>query len=79
MPKFRKKPIIVNAAPMEGHPFVEFGFGVPGAPSHAVVLGKQGWVNVNPGDWIIEEQDGSGHYPCAPDVFAATYEPVEGN
>jgi len=41
-----------------------------------VVEGKQGYVPVNPGDWIIAEPDGSGFYPCAPNVFAAKYEPV---
>ena len=31
-----------------------------------------------PGDWIITEMiDGSGFYPCKPDIFEATYEPVE--
>ena len=33
-------------------------------------------VRIDPGDWIIAEQDGSGYYPCKPDVFAATYDPV---
>lgn len=28
------------------------------------------------GDWIITEPDGIHHYPCKPDVFAATYEPA---
>jgi hypothetical protein len=31
---------------------------------------------LDPGDWIIREQDGSGFYPCKADVFAATYEPA---
>lgn len=28
------------------------------------------------GDWIITESDGIHHYPCKPDIFAATYEAV---
>jgi hypothetical protein len=28
------------------------------------------------GDWIIRGVKGE-HYPCKPDVFAMTYEPVE--
>lgn len=27
-------------------------------------------------DWIIAEPDGEHFYPCKPDIFAATYEPV---
>jgi hypothetical protein len=30
---------------------------------------------VTPGDWIITGVQGE-HYPCKPDIFAATYEPV---
>lgn len=33
-------------------------------------------ILVEPGDWIIAEQDGSGYYPCKPDVFEATYDAV---
>ena len=28
------------------------------------------------GDWIITEPDGVHHYPCKPDIFEQTYEPV---
>lgn len=45
-------------------------------------LRKHGWVNtlegghiVCPGDWIITGVKGE-RYPCKPDVFARTYEPV---
>jgi hypothetical protein len=41
-----------------------------------------GWIDtlegghiVCPGDWIITGVKGE-HYPCKPDVFAATYEPA---
>ena len=30
------------------------------------------------GDWVITEVDGVHHYPCKPDIFAATYELAEG-
>lgn len=29
-----------------------------------------------PGDWILPEPKDSRFYPCKPDIFAATYEPV---
>ncbi len=41
------------------------------------VIGKQGAVPVNPGDYIIMEMDGSGAYPCDPNHFNAKYEKVE--
>lgn len=47
------------------------------------VLHTHGWVDtlegghiVCPGDWIITGVKGE-HYPCKPDIFAATYEPAE--
>ncbi len=40
------------------------------------VRGMQGWSGVKEGDWIIAEPDGSGFYPCNPDVFAVKYEPI---
>jgi hypothetical protein len=35
-------------------------------------------TEVQTDDWVISEPDGRGHYPCKPDIFAATYDPVEG-
>jgi hypothetical protein len=42
-----------------------------------------GWIDtlegghiVCPGDWIITGVKGE-HYPCKPDIFSMTYEPVE--
>ena len=39
----------------------------------AYVLTREGWHIVTPGDWIITGVQGE-HYPCKPDIFAATYE-----
>lgn len=74
MPKFRKKPVEVEATQWlkpGDHPAV-----YPSSISSYGVIGKQGTVDVHPGDWIIAEMDGSGFYPCKPDVFAATYDPA---
>ncbi|MBR1150118.1 hypothetical protein [Bradyrhizobium sp. JYMT SZCCT0428] len=30
-----------------------------------------------PGDWILPEPKEGRFYPCKPDIFAATYEPVD--
>jgi len=36
----------------------------------------EGEMRANPGDWIIRGVKGE-FYPCKPDIFEATYEPVE--
>ncbi|WP_081851082.1 hypothetical protein [Bradyrhizobium sp. URHD0069] len=37
----------------------------------------EGNMVASPGDWIIQGVKGE-LYPCKPDIFAATYEPVSG-
>lgn len=46
-------------------------------------MNVHGWIDtlegghiVCPGDWVITGVKGE-HYPCKPDIFEATYEPVE--
>ncbi len=46
------------------------------------VMQDHGWIDtlegghiVCPGDWVITGVKGE-RYPCKPDIFAATYEPV---
>lgn len=41
----------------------------------AVIETLEGKMTVSPGDWIIRGVAGE-LYPCKPDIFAATYEPV---
>jgi hypothetical protein len=43
------------------------------------VMHDHGWIDagaegltVCPGDWVLTDVEGR-HYPCKPDVFAATY------
>ncbi len=52
-------------------------------PSCEHVMHDHGWIDtlegghiVCPGDFVITGVQGE-HYPCKPDIFAATYEPVE--
>ena len=49
-----------------------------------VTMHKHGWIDtlegghiVCPGDWVIKGVKGE-FYPCKPDIFAQSYEPVEG-
>ena len=46
-------------------------------PVAYVVTIRGQWAYLDDGDWVITEPDGVHHYPCKPDYFAATYEPVE--
>lgn len=77
--KYRKKPVVVDAVQFDGQPSKD----PPGVfrrdedltPYVVTVHGQRAYLS--PGDWIITESDGSHHYPCKPDIFEATYEPVE--
>ena len=74
--KFRKKPVIIEATQWfehGDHPMVK-PYNTP----------KLGWIDtlegghiVSSGDWIITGVNGE-HYPCKPDIFEKTYEPVIG-
>lgn len=75
--KYRKRPVIVEAT--RWFP----GLAVPGVHDQGyegkpyVVTIHQGQrAYLEPGDWVITEADGIHHYPCTPDVFAATYQMV---
>ena len=84
MPKFRKKPVVVEAeqyhagATIEG---VETDCGCDEQSACSVcgspfVRTLEGPLKVSEGDWIITGVKGE-RYPCKPDIFEATYEPVE--
>lgn len=85
--KFRKKPIVIEATQwFEGtadrdatlsdkivkHGYIDFervGFYV------VTIHGDK--APVVDGDWIITEPDGEHFYPCKPDIFANSYEPLD--
>lgn len=58
--KFRKKPVIVEAYQTK---------------KEMIVQTLEGPLRASPGDWIITGIKGE-QYPCKPDVFSKTYEPV---
>jgi hypothetical protein len=84
--KFRKKPVVIEAAQFteatkdQVYNFVacnkRVGRDLQGAPL-LVIQTLEGEVTASPGDWIIKGVAGE-FYPCKPDIFEATYEPVEG-
>ena len=62
MSQFRKKPVAVNARLVT---------------ESEVVLTAHGRVRAEPGDWILSDPQTGDTWPIKPDIFAATYEPVE--
>ena len=58
--KFRKKPIVIEAYQTK---------------EERIIQTLEGPLRVAPGDWIITGIRGE-QYPCKPDVFEKTYEPV---
>jgi len=93
MTKFRKKPVVVEAFQMtearrqdsSGWPVWlneawSKDFETPGAfyplSTALVIHTLEGAHIVATDDWIIRGVQGE-LYPCKPDIFAATYEPVE--
>ena len=75
--KFRKKPVVIEATQWfkhGDHPEVR-RFTVEEDDDRGWCSTLDGGHIVTPGDWIITGVKGE-HYPCKPDIFAATYEPV---
>ena len=83
---FRKKPVTIEAHVYEPHKNCQFLRRWMGevdvddcsneesdVPLHIDTL--EGRMYAQPGDWIIKGVKGE-FYPCKPDIFAATYEPV---
>lgn len=81
MPRFRKKPVEVEAVQFTGDNADEIGrfaglaAGVFGRDHHLQIKTLEGNMTVSPGDWVIRGVKGE-FYPCKPDIFAETYEEV---
>ena len=80
--KFRKKPVVIDAIRnddtlgytalsefMRGGMFMVY-------EGYILIDTLEGQMKALRGDWIIKGVKGE-FYPCKPDIFAATYEPVE--
>jgi hypothetical protein len=81
VPKFRKKPVVIEAMQFTGdnaEQIADFAYGANGAVSPRGVLIEtlEGEMRANIGDWIIKGVKGE-FYPCRNDIFEATYEPAE--
>jgi len=78
--KFRKKPVVVEAEqwfPGKSHPGVWCDREGPDKNKPYVITIHNQRAYLAPGDWIIPEPKPGLYYPCKPDIFEATYEPVE--
>lgn len=83
--KFRKKPVEIMAHRLgdDGWPDEiwdgvnrnEIVLHMDREPKHVVIKTLEGDMIGNLGDWIIRGVKGE-FYPCKPDIFEATYEPV---
>jgi hypothetical protein len=60
--------------PSDGE-YVSPGVGHLPAAGQLVIPTIEGAMTASPGDWIIRGVQGE-FYPCKPDIFDATYEPV---
>ena len=61
MPKFRKKPVVIEAVQLTRRVQIET---------------PEGTMTGNPGDWLITGVN-KEQYQCKDDIFQRTYEPVE--
>jgi len=87
MPKFRKKPVEIEARQFVGDNLAEIlqwavgiskesavGCAAMNMPLFIPTL--EGDMRADIGDWIIKGVKGE-FYPCKPDIFEATYEAVD--
>lgn len=78
MPKFRKKPVVIEAIQFDINfdEIEEFcGGDAEFRDGQLVVATLEGPLHASPRDWIIKGVKGE-FYSCKPDIFDATYEPV---
>jgi hypothetical protein len=87
MARFRKKPVEIEARQIEA-PMLEHleelahwcGGGVcwgpTASPVGVLIDTLEGQMRADVGDWIIRGVKGE-LYPCKPDIFEATYDPVD--
>lgn len=83
--KFRKKPVVIEAERWDG-PWCDIdgvvsrsisgdADSIHGALVEFGIMTLEGFMKISKGDWVITGVKGE-KYPCKPDIFEATYEPV---
>lgn len=81
MSRFRKKPVVIDAWQNVAGPIrmpVWVSDAIYDMTDNGVIHIQtlEGIMTADPGDWIIKGVK-KEVYPCKPDIFAATYEPVD--
>lgn len=86
--KYRKKPVVIEAVKFEDNADsimelqefmgsdIRVSYENPENPILKIET-LEGIMEASVGDYIIKGVNGE-YYPCKPDIFAKTYEPVEG-
>ena len=78
MAKFRKKPVMIEAIQWTGNNLEEIkdfmGY-YEYAKKNLIIPTLEGKMIAQVNDWIIRGVQGE-YYPCKPDIFEKTYEPV---
>lgn len=87
MAKYRKKPVVIEAVQFRRGEIPGEEFITDGVQSGTLryvadedtflINTLEGTMSASPGDYIIRGVQGE-IYPCKPDIFEATYEPVDG-
>jgi hypothetical protein len=85
MGQYRKRPVVIEAIQftgmVSGHYLTRelalfLAEVVTSEKAGGIIIHTlEGEMRADPGDWIIKGVKGE-FYPCKPDIFAATYEPV---
>jgi hypothetical protein len=78
--KFRKRPVVVEAVQFDGSLESLESMSIQAVSQELTsdtcqIETLEGVMTASKGDWIIRGVKGE-FYPCKPDVFAATYEPL---
>ena len=82
--KYRKKPVIIEAQQYKKYGHLVKGmcnsrscYQAGNTEPHVHTIHGGQIVNLEIGDYVVPEPDGKHFYPIKPDIFEATYEPVE--
>lgn len=86
MKKFRKKPVIIEATQIldnDFHSIDDISFedcrnwhtGTDEEGFYIAIPTLEGTMKARNNDWIIKGINGE-YYPCKPDIFEKTYEPI---
>jgi hypothetical protein len=78
MPLFRKRPVTVEARLVTHETQLDIALwclGVCYYDEGIAISTREGTMRASMGDWVIKGVQGE-FYPCKPDIFQQTYEPV---